>query len=137
MIRKTVTHKFVHYIPEVLEEGVVYVSIEYATAVHRCCCGCASEVVTPLSPADWKLTFDGVTITLFPSIGNWSFLCQSHYWIERNNVVPARRWSSKEIGGSRVEGRRVKNEYYGERYPDGSRVLAHDAANEDDEHEPE
>lgn len=96
------THRFVTYIPERLEPGVVYVSIEFATVVHTCCCGCGSEVVTPLSPNDWKLIFDGETISLTPSIGNWSFPCQSHYWITLNTVRWARRWTPEEIAAGRM-----------------------------------
>jgi hypothetical protein len=36
----------------------LYVSLEYATAIHACACGCGNEVVTPLSPNGWKLTFE-------------------------------------------------------------------------------
>ena len=31
--------------------------------------------------------FDGRTISLNPSIGNWSYPCRSHYWIKGNRVV--------------------------------------------------
>ena len=61
---KTLMHEFVEFIPDAIEEGKIYVSIEYATAVHKCACGCGKEVVTPLSPTDWKLIFDGKTISL-------------------------------------------------------------------------
>ncbi len=71
MKRETaLTHEFVEYIPEHLKDGTVYVSIPFATAAHKCCCGCGKEVVTPLTPTDWQLTFDGETISLEPSIGN-------------------------------------------------------------------
>ncbi len=46
---KTLKHEFVEFIPDVIEEGKIFVSIKYATAVHKCCCGCGKEVVTPLS----------------------------------------------------------------------------------------
>ncbi len=55
MKRQMLKHKFVEYIPDVLEDGMVYISVEYATVTHKCCCGCGREVVTPLSPTDWKL----------------------------------------------------------------------------------
>lgn len=100
--RAAITHEFVDYIPEQLVEGVVYASIRYATTVHLCCCGCGNEVVTPLSPAKWSLTFDGQTISLTPSIGNWSFDCQSHYWIDHGQVVWAPRWSRERIAAGRV-----------------------------------
>jgi hypothetical protein len=67
---KTLTHEFVEFIPDAIEEGKIYVSIGYATAIHKCACGCGREVVTPLSPTDWKLIFDGKTVSLDPSIGN-------------------------------------------------------------------
>jgi hypothetical protein len=38
-------HAFVERVPERLEEGVLYVSILYATAMHFCACGCRREVV--------------------------------------------------------------------------------------------
>jgi len=109
---KILSHKFVKNIPEQLKEGIIYISIEYATAIHKCCCGCGKEVVTPLSPTDWKLIFDGQTISLYPSIGNWSFDCQSHYWIENNEVIWARRWSKKQIEVGRKKDDLDKKKYY-------------------------
>ncbi len=79
-------HRFVQFIPEALEEGVLYVSVEYATASHRCFCGCGTEVCTPIAPSGWTLSFDGETVSLSPSIGNWQLACKSHYWICRNRV---------------------------------------------------
>jgi hypothetical protein len=90
-------YEFVEYIPSELKEGTIYVSTPFATAVHKCCCGCGNEVVTPLSPTDWKLVFDGVSISLDPSIGNWGFDCRSHYWISRNRAIWMPRWSREEI----------------------------------------
>ncbi len=77
-------HKFVEFIPDRIEDGLLYISVQYCTAIHKCVCGCGNEVVTPLSPTDWRLTFDGISISLYPSIGNWNFDCQSHYWIKNN-----------------------------------------------------
>jgi hypothetical protein len=89
---KTIQHKFVEFIPDTLEEGILYITLEYATALHKCACGCGNEVVTPLTPKDWKLIFDGKTVSLYPSIGNWRFPCRSHYWIENNQIIDANRW---------------------------------------------
>lgn len=94
-------HNFVEYIPSNIEEGNLYISIQYATVVHKCACGCGNEVVTPLSPADWSLSYDGESVTLDPSIGNWSFNCHSHYWIRKNKIRWAERWSNKKIGENR------------------------------------
>lgn len=93
----TLTHRFVNQIPEILEDNVIYVSIPFETVIHKCCCGCGREVVTPLSPTDWSLTFDGETITLNPSIGNWNFECKSHYFIKNNKVIWARKFNKFEI----------------------------------------
>lgn len=89
--------EFVSLMPDVLEPGVAYVSMEYATVQHLCCCGCGNQVVTPLSPARWHLSFDGKTISLNHSIGNWSFPCQSHYWIERSEVVWDKPFNQEQI----------------------------------------
>lgn len=108
----TLKHEFIEYIPDKLEDYTVYISIQFTTAVHKCFCGCGLEVVTPLSPTDWELTFDGKTISLDPSIGNWGFPCQSHYWIRRSKVVWARKWSRKEIEAGRQFDRMKKENYY-------------------------
>jgi len=105
-------HEFVEFIPEQLKEQTVYVCIPFATVVHRCCCGCGHEVVTPLTPTDWKLIFDGVSISLYPSIGNWSFPCQSHYWIQHDRVRWAGRWSQQEIEAGRAADAAAKAEYF-------------------------
>ena len=105
-------HKFVDYIPEKLEDLTIYVSIEFATVVHKCCCGCGNEVVTPLSPTDWKLVYDGQSISLKPSIGNWNFDCQSHYWIKENRVEWAPRWSQNEIDSGRAYDLMAKERYF-------------------------
>lgn len=87
---KTIQHKFVEFIPNNPKQDILYISIEYRTAVHLCACGCGNKVVTPLSPTDWELRFDGKTVSLFPSIGNWNFECKSHYFITRSKICYAR-----------------------------------------------
>ena len=130
MRHTTLTHKFVEYIPDELDNGTIYISIGFATAAHKCCCGCGEEVVTPLSPTDWKLTFDGETVSLFPSIGNWSFACQSHYWIERNRVRWAPRWSRGEIAAGRaLDAREKERQFEGAKTPDRS-AIASDVENQ-------
>lgn len=109
---KPMTHQFVEFIPDELEDGTIYISVSYATVAHNCCCGCGKEVVTPISPRDWKLTFDGETVSLTPSIGNWGFPCQSHYWIVRNDVRWAEQWSPEEIAGGRALDAWNKQQHY-------------------------
>lgn len=106
-MRPTIRHEFVDAIPDRLDDGVLYISIEYATAVHACLCGCGHEVVTPLAPKQWSMTFDGESVSLKPSVGNWSFPCQSHYWIVNNKVHAARRFTRDEIDLLRTEDREL------------------------------
>jgi hypothetical protein len=101
-------HEFVEFIPRELAVGVIYVSIPYATAAHLCACGCGNRVTTPVTPRDWALTYDGESISLTPSIGNWSFPCQSHYWIKHSRVSWSRKWSRAEIDANRARDRRAK-----------------------------
>jgi hypothetical protein len=104
--------EFIKNIPEIIEDNKIYISIEFCVAVHKCCCGCGKEVVTPLSPTDWRITFDGDTISLFPSIGNWSFECRSHYWITRNKIIWAEKWDDDEISKNRIYDKDNKANYY-------------------------
>lgn len=106
-------HRFVPNIPRALEPGVLYISIEYATAMHSCCCGCGEAVVTPLGPTDWKLIFDGETVSLWPSVGNWSYACKSHYVIEHNQVIAALPWSDERISKARRRDKQAKANFYG------------------------
>jgi hypothetical protein len=113
MMRYTrLKHQFVTNLPDRLEPEVLYISIEYATAAHLCCCGCGVEVVTPITPTDWKMTFDGETISLWPSVGNWNDRCRSHYIIERSQVVAALPWSDRRIEAEWQRDRAAKEEYY-------------------------
>ncbi|WP_372523802.1 DUF6527 family protein [Sulfuricaulis sp.] len=112
-MRKTdLSHQFVEFIPEQLEEGVLYISQRYGTAAHKCCCGCGEEVITPLTSTDWSLQMDGNVVTLYPSIGNWSFACRSHYWIRRSKVIWAGQMSQQQIDRGRAIDRATKQTYF-------------------------
>lgn len=113
MRHERLVHRFVNYIPEQLEPGVLYISLEYATVVHSCCCGCGQEIVTPLAPTGWQITFDGETISLWPSVGNWQLPCRSHYIIKRGEVFGARPWTDAEISDEQLRDKRAKGRYYG------------------------
>lgn len=109
----TLTHEFVEHLPERLQPGVLYVSMSFAIVAHLCPCGCAAEVVTPLTPVDWRMTFDGESITLFPSVGSWGLACRSHYWIDRNQVRWASSFSQAEVDELRRRDHLNKMAYYG------------------------
>lgn len=114
MIRHlSLEHRFVRNVPRELEPGILYISMDYATAVHSCCCGCGDRVVTPFTPTDWRMTFDGETISLHPSVGNWNQKCRSHYVIQRGRVLKAGPWSQGQIEAERLRDKKAKAAHYG------------------------
>ncbi len=116
-------HRFVRFIPDQLETAILYVSIEYRTATHLCCCGCGDKVVTPISPADWELTFNGRTVSLWPSIAGGR--CKSHYVIRQGRVAWARPLSKLEEETALRHDRVAAERVY-----DGSEAGPGDAADE-------
>ena len=104
--------EFVEFIPPGLKDGVIYISMTYSTASHKCCCGCGRKIVTPFSPTDWSLLFDGESISLHPSVGNWGLECQSHYWVTKNRIQWSPKWSQEEIDAGRARDRFAKERYF-------------------------
>lgn len=92
-----VTAELVDLAPKVLQPGRLYISHKYRAAVHLCCCGCGEKVVTPLSPAEWRVDVRDGRVTLHPSVGNWSMACVSHYVIRDNRVIWAPRMSKRQM----------------------------------------
>lgn len=114
MRHKRLEHRFVEHLPERLEPGVLYLSMEYATSAHSCCCGCGEEVVAPFTPTDWKMTFDGETVSLRPSIGNWTLKCRSHYVIDCGKVIEAGPWTEEQVEAERRRDRAAKARFFGQ-----------------------
>ena len=106
---------FVDTIPRQLEEGRLYIALRYRTVTHLCTCGCGGEINTPLHPTGWAITYDGVCVSLWPSVGNWSERCGSHYLIERNKVRWSRSWSRREILEGRAKRWQDIRTYHSER----------------------
>ena len=92
-----VVPELVELAPTVLQPGRLYISSRYRAAVHLCCCGCGEKVVTPLSKAEWQIQLADGRVSLYPSIGNWSMACQSHYWIRDNKIVWSYKISSEKM----------------------------------------
>jgi hypothetical protein len=115
---QTIQYRPVDAIPDKIDEGILYVSEEYETAVHKCCCGCGHEVVTPLGATDWSVTIERSSVSVYPSIGNWSFACKSHYWIQRGRIHWAAQWSGAQIKYGRMRDHAAKQRQYGEVPPD-------------------
>ena len=92
-------HCFVENIPEKskLEDNMLYISLKYNVAIHKCACGCGNEVVTPFDEhKGWILSYNGKTVSLYPSIGNWNLPCHSHYWIQKGQVRWANEYGKKK-----------------------------------------
>lgn len=99
--------RFVEYIPDEVEAGVLYISRRFSTATHLCCCGCGREVVTPFNPAKWNIFERDGKVSLSPSIGNWSFPCRSHYIVSDNRILWAGSMSADVIAA--VQSRDVQD----------------------------
>ena len=102
--------RFVEEMPEPLEPGVFYVSLEHRSMLHLCACGCGEEVSLPLTPLDWHFTYDGEDISVWPSVGSWSLPCRSHYVVDRGRVRWASDWSEEGVAAGRRRDRRRREE---------------------------
>lgn len=100
------TARFVESLPTPMEQGVLYVSASYSTAGHVCPCGCGGEVVTKLSPARWRVIFDG-EVTLKPSVAATGLPCNSHYFITRGEVDWHQTLDASQVAIAQVADRRA------------------------------
>lgn len=100
--------RFVHEIPEALEDGILYVCEECQVALHNCACGCGEEVSTPFVRTEYSLTMHDGEASIWPSIGNHDFACKSHYVIRRGEILWAGRMSRAEIEWGRQKDRALK-----------------------------
>src|SRR4051794_927185 len=102
--------QFVTSFPVPMEPGVVYVSPSYSTAGHICPCGCGREIVTKLSPARYRVIFDG-EVSLKPSIAATGLPCNSHYFITRGHVDWYPQLDEVQIAKVQAADRRDVEEY--------------------------
>lgn len=103
----------VHFMPEQLEPGVIYVSEEFEIAGHLCACGCGNKVMTPLGPTEWAFEELDGKASLYPSIGSWQLPCQSHYWIAKGIITWAEKLTPAQIAAGRRAEEERRNAYYG------------------------
>ena len=105
----------VHYMPKVLEPGLLYVSEEFGAAAHLCACGCGAKVRTPLGPTEWSVEETSEGPTLQPSVGNWQQACRSHYWIWRGRIEWSGDWTQAQIAAGRRREVQRRHAYFAER----------------------
>lgn len=87
MALKEFDMQVVHRVPEHLCPGILYVCFGCNVVAHLCACGCGEKVILPIDPNFWSVKYDGETVSVTPSIGNFQFPCKSHYWIKENKVI--------------------------------------------------
>ena len=90
MKRETYQTQIVDGIPptSMLEDGILYVSPNFHVAVHKCMCGCGEVVVIYLDvdTNGWSWSFDGINVSLQPSISNLQQPCKSQYFLKDGKV---------------------------------------------------
>ena len=99
---------WVENMPESMKKGELYISTKHHLVEHICACGCGAEVSLPLGRSEWKIEYDGETVSLWPSIGNWRLPCKSHYIIQESKTRWCRQWSEEEIYKGRIKDRNDK-----------------------------
>jgi len=112
MVDQRFTYEFVEFIPEAMNGSTLYVSLEYATTAHLCACGCGNKIVLPVSPAQWCVIYDGESVSLHPSVGNWDLPCRSHYWLKGGRVQWDKPWSEKQIQRGRARDQRALDSHF-------------------------
>lgn len=110
--------KRVRTMPARLAPGILYVSEEFETAAHLCACGCGDKIRTPLGPTEWQFTDDSEGPSLYPSVGNWQRVCQSHYWVDRGKIEWSKQWTPAQIAVGRAAEQRRRKRYYAKLYPE-------------------
>ena len=110
---RQITPDFVDEIPRELDPAKLYVCCRYRAVKHLCACGCGIAINTPLHPTGWTLICDGVSVSLWPSIGNWGEKCQSHYWIHNSTIQWAPKWSRRRILKERKARELELDQYFG------------------------
>lgn len=94
--------------PRELEDGVVYLNVEYELATLKCACGCGHKVVL-LCPDGHSVIDDGGYATIYPSVGVWDAPCRSHFFVTRGQVEWYSSWSDEMIKHS-MSTQRVRHE---------------------------
>lgn len=88
------TPVYVTLAPNDMEQGKVYISEEFNTAIHKCLCGCGEKVVMPLAHGDgffrnkgWNIIKEANgTVSFSPSVGNFQSKCNTHYIMTKNKA---------------------------------------------------
>lgn len=58
------------------------------------------------------MAYNGETVSLHPSIGNWQLKCRSHYVIDRGRVIEAEPWTRSQVSAQQARDKRAKAAYF-------------------------
>ena len=108
MKTRTWTAVWVDDMPQSLDPGNLYISVMHRLTEHLCACGCGAEVSLPLGRSEWRIEYDGESVSVSPSIGNWRLPCRSHYLIEKGYTRWALAWTENEIRTGQARDRKAK-----------------------------
>ena len=86
--------EWVEDMPDQLERGKLYISTKHRLSEHLCACGCGAEVSLPLARSEWLIVYDGDSVSVWPSVGNWRLPCRSHYEITESMTRWCRWWKN-------------------------------------------
>jgi len=74
-----------------MENGILYISLQFGVANHLCACGCGQQTVMPFGKGDlgWNMTDNNGEISFTPSIGNFmgEDPYHAHYYITNNKII--------------------------------------------------
>lgn len=100
--------EWVEDMPERMEVATLYISVKHRLTEHLCACGCGTEVSLPLGRSEWRLIYDGDSVSVWPSVGNWRLRCKSHYVIQESETLWCNQWSDERILAGREKDRKQK-----------------------------
>ena len=64
----------------------------------------------PLGRSEWRIEYDGETVSIRPSVGNWRLPCRSHYIIQESVTRWCKSWSTIEAAAGRIRDRQEKEQ---------------------------
>jgi hypothetical protein len=102
----------VEYMPKQLEPGILYVAEKFGAVAHLCACGCGAKIRTPLGKTEWAVTETSSGPSLWPSVGNWQQACQSHYIIDRGEIVWCGAWTPEQVMRGRLQEEARRKAHY-------------------------
>lgn len=68
------------------------------------------------------MSFNGDSVSLYPSVGNWNLRCRSHYVVRDGRVIEAPKWTKEQIEAGRRRDKDALADYFEDRQKISARV---------------